>query len=367
MNTPTTKTLQPERWLLAASSVKLIDRLQAGVSNAAQRAVTPSFAAWRVQHGLVRCMSAESLASEIRSALDEACPAVHVHAWLPQDSLARAWAGAGLQGGEERLVDCHLWTDASQGVPAKIEDELARPDAWVELAWRLNNGGAFPVLAADGTPESAASYRQAFVAWRKSRFELGDSGVSPYADEDGNLPPLADDDSGADGDDDDVASMRDDDGTPAPGTGPSIGSPVPTPRRRRTLPGMMAAAAAEGAAAEIDQWFEICHWSGRASTPDGRPGCDVTVRVQGTRLAATAPLRKVRVVLEWPSMVARNVPRDRVRVVLLPRLQSPVLLTFQNGATKLDVPTSLVPLATMKQWVDTLPGTPMTVILMPAD
>ena len=187
MNAYFPNTLHPECWLLTCADASQAQALDAELRG---RGAPSAFAAWRLQHGLVRSVACDDLAAAVRQALDDGAPVVHVHAQLPAQQLADALAPAALAGGEERLVHRRRWQDADRDLWPVLDAELDRPDAWVEVAWRLDNGTRSPVLMAGGDAASAQAYREAFGAWRSERFKLGDSGTSPFADDEGRIKYL---------------------------------------------------------------------------------------------------------------------------------------------------------------------------------
>jgi hypothetical protein len=350
--------LRPERWLLACASSEQAAHLQAELH---QRPASSAFAIWRLQHDLVRCVTVDGLPAAVRQALDAGVPAVHVHALLPSRQLAGVLVQARLVDGEERLVSRHTWPDVAPEMWHRLDDELSAPDGWVEVAWRLTNGRSHPVLAADGRPVSAQAYQQAFVAWRSERFKLGDARTSPFADEDGQLEDLPDqDDLFTDTEDAEEGDAAADD----------LQTDAPAPPTGRSLPGAFRLAPLSASAADdedADLWFDIAALETRAVAPDGTLQADVTVRVQRQSLHKDGVWLAVRVQLDWPEPVAARARQRGYGVGLLPRWQTPVLLTVPAGRDSAPVPLKGLYLTDVKAWQADLPGTPVTVQMLQPD
>jgi hypothetical protein len=354
-----TEQLTPERWLLAIGQQPVRDPIDAELKALAAPGEQPTFARWRLQHGLVRFIGPDELGPALRQALDEGCPAVHLHSTLPETDLQDALSTARLRGGEERRLELRVWAPDSEALPSALRTELARPDGWVEVAWRLNNGASFPVLAAPGHPGSEAAYGDAFRAWRRERLREGDSGTSPFAidgiepEDDDTIDELA----GATG-----TCMPDSTDDDAPDlaqwmVGFPAGRRPDTTGVRPAIPGMMHAADEEKAG-----WVDVTTWTSRTLAPEGGHW-GFTVRLQRLPFGENMPWGAARVQVEWAPEVAAKAFRHRFRICLLPRLQQPVLLTLDAG--KSEVTVKGVPASRLQGWPEALEGTPLTVLVLP--
>lgn len=345
MNAYFPNTLHPECWLLTCADASQAQALDAELRG---RGAPSAFAAWRLQHGLVRSVACDDLAAAVRQALDDGAPVVHVHAQLPAQQLADALAPAALAGGEERLVHRRRWQDADRDLWPVLDAELDRPDAWVEVAWRLDNGTRSPVLMAGGDAASAQAYREAFGAWRSERFKLGDSGTSPFADDEGRIEPLEDEGPAEDASDtvaDDAPPKNADRQTPS-----------------RVARGVLGALAASSAAAlQQVQWFPVVTLYGQAVRADGQPLSEVTVEVQRQSVVDSARWLTVRLVLQWPRAEAERARQHAYLVALMPRWQVPVLVRVPQGTDQVVRLEKIVDIAKLKAWADELQGTPVTV------
>ena len=97
--------LTPERWLLAIGQQPVRDSIDAELKALAAPGDQPTFARWRLQHGLVQFIGPDELGLALRRALDEGCPAVHLHSTMPETDLQDALSTARLRGGEERRLE----------------------------------------------------------------------------------------------------------------------------------------------------------------------------------------------------------------------------------------------------------------------
>lgn len=353
-----TEQLTPERWLLAIEQQPVRDAIDADLK-AFSASEAPNFARWRQQHGLVRFIGPDELGLALRQALDEGCPAVHLHSTLSETDLQQALSAARLRGGEERRLELRVWAADGQALPNALRTELARPDGWVEVAWRLNNGASFPVLAAPGHPGSEAAYGDAFRAWRRERLREGDSGTSPFAID--GIEPEGDDTT------DELAgtagpALPDDADDDSPDLAEWMAS-FPAGQRpgttgmRPTLPGVMHAAGEEKA-----DWIDVTNWTGRTLAPLGRHW-GYTVRLQRLPFGENMPWGVARVHVEWESeQVAGTARHYRLRICLLPRMQQPVLLTLDAGKTETTV--NGVPVSRLQGWPEALEGTPLTLLVL---
>jgi len=352
MNTRTThNTLSPERWLLAVDAPAQAQALQQAL---AAEASTPTFAGWRLQHGLVQFVAADALAAALRQALDDGCPAVHLHSTLADEVLDTALRAAELAAHEGRLVELQTWATDPEALLPHLQAELARPDAWVEVAWRLNSGVSFPVLAVPGHPGSEAGYRAAFRAWRAERLRLGDSGLSPFEDEDdleeASPPEPA------------IKSQFDDEveGEPLPGLPVLAYGQVPVAvfRAQAGSLGVMRASASSDAS----QWLDVATWCGHTLAPEGGRWA-YTARLQRLVMKDVDAWLGVRVAIEWDKDIAALAQRRSCRICLLPRLQQPVLVTLEAHRT--EVPVTRIPQSRLNTWPQAMEGTPLTVLVLP--
>ena len=347
-------TLQPERWLLAVSDLAQAQAIQQAL---ASQADAQGLSGWRLRHGLVHFVGEDKLPDALREALDEGCPAVHLHTTLAEDALAGALLAARLAAQENRLVDLSHWdADAAELLPC-LQAELARPDAWVEVAWRLNNGASFPALAVPGQPGSQASYREAFKLWRAERLRLGDSGASPFEDED-DVPYTEPIDEAHES----LADIEDDAGLFEPGDRPMFGygQAVPVVPPGRPATGGMMHASPGGADV---RWLDVTTWQGHTLAAGGGGKWAFTLRLQRLVMSAEGPWLGAQIVIEWDPDIAAQAVRHSHRICLLPRLQKPVLLTLEAGSTKAQV--KGIPQSRLSTWPQALEGTPLTLLVLP--
>lgn len=370
MTTAHTPKLQPECWLLADMPDGWPVVLQQALEATCQAS---PLAAWRYRYGLVRLVSDMSLPAALRAALNGGSPAVHVHSGLSKSGLQAQMLQAGVQSREHHRLEAHAWTSRPDGLDALVTTlraELTRPDAWAEVAWRMTEGASFPVLRVEADParadDSAREYRTAFKAWRKERLLQGDSGSSPFAEDD-PLEEYEDEAAVAmDGDDDDEDDFPADDQRHATvadhlppgffGTVPDV--PVRLPEGLR----------ADGATGDSATWYDLLTWKGSARSADGSTGCAYTLRLQGQGLSANQePWSGLRIAIDWaPADRSRAVTR-RHRVCLMPHLRVPALVVIESHERHANVDAATVPLNEQTDWLRSLEGAPHMVVAMTQD
>lgn len=200
---PVAAPLLAEHWLLASDDSQ---RLFSQGARLAQAAGSSALTAWRLEHKLVRRVPLAGLSAALAQALASGTAGVHLHADLPEaaldDLLLRSVPGA-----QEHRVMPVAWPADDAAADAALLTELARPDGWVEVGWRLGGHQAVPpLLAALDQPASAASHQAAFAQWAQQALAgldaedlatlaewegLPDDALPPLVDQADTAPPAA--------------------------------------------------------------------------------------------------------------------------------------------------------------------------------
>jgi hypothetical protein len=374
---PAVDLLHPELWLLLTDPAVEPHAAKAVRAQLQALASQNPLAAWRLAHNRVRCISPGELAAEVEAALAAGCPAVRLHASLSAEALGQTLSALNLPAATERIINRHLWGQPLAAWWPQVQAELTRPDAWVEVGWRLSRGQAIPPLAMPGDDESGRSYQAAFKAWRAERFRLGDSGQLP-GDDDDDAPvhPSAEAEAVAGRDIDNDLDIDS-----SPGTDPAPTWQLPPPVQGRAAVGRlgigaMAALGAQGtSAASRFPWFPVVELKGEALARSGDPlpagvparwAYSLHIERQSPTDADDAAWLAVRVRVQWDdTVVAAQARRHSHRLVLLPRLQAPVVLKLLPGVDRAYFPMAAGDLGRMKLWPEALPGTAATLIPLP--
>ncbi|MBQ0942225.1 hypothetical protein KAK07_02630 [Ideonella sp. 4Y16] len=357
---PEVNLLYPELWLLLTDPTQEPDA--APTINAQLQALAghDRLAEWRWRHRRVRAIGPDALAAEVRDALAAGCPAVRVHSSQPMPELDQAIDELDLPPGTERLINLHGWDQPLAVWWPRVAAELTRPDAWVEVGWRLSRGARIPLLAMPGDKASGRDYQAAFKAWRAERFKLGDSGQLPSDEGNEVLEPTMEEaapEPKGSHDPDTVAVPRPRWQTPPP--------PLKMPTANRLGLGVVGAL---GAAAPFSHpWFPVATLHGEAQAPGaaGRWPYTLYIERQSVNDADDASWLAVRVRVAWAPAVAEAARLLAHRLVLLPRLQAPVVLRLAAGTDQALFSPAGGAIARMKDWPKALPGTAATLIPLP--
>lgn len=149
--------LQPKRWLVASADRALIQQVRDALSKV-EPEVAP-LAAWRLKFGLLKLIETNALEREMRECLRDPGTGLRVHADIEPVLFDRLIESA-VESGEDFRVGFNRLSAASV---IDLLDELAKPDAWVMLAWVMSGRQRVPRLPCE--PPCDDEHAQAFRAW----------------------------------------------------------------------------------------------------------------------------------------------------------------------------------------------------------
>lgn len=195
--------LLAEHWLLASDNSKRLFEQRARL---AQAGGSSALTAWRLKHDLVRLVPLAGLSAALTQALDSGTAGVHLHADLPVAALDELLLHSVPVAQEHRVMPV-AWPADDPAADTALLAELARPEGWVEVGWRLGGHQAVPpLLAAIDRPESATTHEDAFAQWAQQtltgldsealamlaeREALPDDALPLLHDQDNTAPPAA--------------------------------------------------------------------------------------------------------------------------------------------------------------------------------
>lgn len=295
--------LVAERWLLVSDDVSRLFALPTALARSADQS---PLLAWRLRNGLVQRLPLKALPEKLAEALSSGASGVNLWADMEADALdSLVWRQVPVA--RQPQLAWQTWPAAAGGATAAaggnsdgvtdadaaLLHALARPDAWAEVAWRLNGCEQPPPLVVRREADAQAQradHAAAFSQWVDAQWqgldaaEVADAKTRDDVRLDPDLP-LAD--------------------QPMPEAVRSINRPVLEPALpvRVGAPtgrvmGLRAAAAAGGAS---DSWTVLHTWEGAApkhrSGHAAAPTYRVTLQGDGAPDGPHAKLR-VRVLLQ---------------------------------------------------------------------
>lgn len=176
--------LVAERWLLASDDANRLFALPTALARAADQS---PLLAWRLRNGLVQRLPLKALPEKLAEALASGASGVNLWADMEADALdSLVWRQVPVA--RQPQVAWQPWPAAAGGATAAAGDNsdgvadadgdllqaLARPDAWAEVAWRLNGCEQPPPLVvrpgADAQAQRA-DHAAAFSQWVDAQWQ----------------------------------------------------------------------------------------------------------------------------------------------------------------------------------------------------
>lgn len=367
---PESDLLHPELWLLIVDPDEEPDAQQLLNDKLRELSTADALAAWRLHHGRVRLVAGAQLQAELQAALAVGCPAVHLHASLSEDALFDSVLACRLPSPSERLLNLHGWSSLLADWWPEVAGELTRPDAWVEVGWRLSRGARIPPLALPGDAASGVSYKSAFMAWQAERTQHGDMGLFDGDDDEQDESFEAESSAAAQGyadstAQDDIYNPWSTGGSPSVWARPPAGNDLHV--RGRGGAGWVQAAPQGLFAAPKARWFPIAQLEGETAAPDGSGTWPYRMVIERQSRQQEGQWTAVQASLTWTTPEGRaGAPRHAFRLFLLPRLKPAEVADFPPGVFQAVISASPSLIAQrMLNWADELPGTPVMLVALP--